>query len=359
MTLNHPRDNGRTFFASDISRADYDQVAWTCGTDWQYLDRMGDQKFRPAAAPQEYLDTGDFGDALEPGAYRCYQVRAFTGAEANNGQGTWSNVAQASAGGEVPPEWGKCGASRTAITLYWWEPFYDGGAPVTGYQLQYSVDGERWCSLTSPWASAQSYTHAGLKDGDTRRYRIRARTAPAGAGGRIRSPSPLTLTWGRVCRRPASLPRATTATEIMLSWTRQCNPNRENDCEAKVVDGYYLEYSEDGVYDREGIRLRSDQTSFVHWGLEPGATLYYRVAGYEEVNVRDLPGRRSPARSTTTSGRRSRNGQNPWWGLTTRTMSNSIPMKERRRGRRKFRRFSRLAQPTRYSAFTLEGPSPC
>ena len=114
LTLNHPRDNGRTFFASDISRADYDQVAWTCGTDWQYLDRMGDQKFRPAAAPQEYLDTGDFGDALEPGAYRCYQVRAFNGAEANNGQGTWSNVAQASAGGEAPPEWGKCGASRTA-----------------------------------------------------------------------------------------------------------------------------------------------------------------------------------------------------------------------------------------------------
>ena len=113
LTLNHPSDNGRTIFASDISRADYDQVAWTCGTDWQYLDRMGDQKFRPAAAAQEYLDTGDFGDALEPGAYRCYQVRAFNGAEANNGQGTWSNVAQASAGGEVPPEWGKCGASRT------------------------------------------------------------------------------------------------------------------------------------------------------------------------------------------------------------------------------------------------------
>ena len=114
LTLNHPRDNDRTIFASDISRADYDQVAWTCGTDWQYLDRMGDQKFRPAAAPQEYLDTGDFGDALEPGAYRCYQVRAFNGAEANNGPGTWSNVAQASAGGEVPPEWGKCGARRTA-----------------------------------------------------------------------------------------------------------------------------------------------------------------------------------------------------------------------------------------------------
>ena len=99
---------------------------------------------------------------------------------------------------------------------------------------------------------------------------------------------------------PSLTARATTATEIMLSWTRQCNPNRENDCEPKGVDGYYLEYSEDGVYDREGIRLRSDQTSFVHWGLEPGATLYYRVAGYEEVNVRDLPGRRSPAQSATT-----------------------------------------------------------
>ena len=156
---------------------------------------------------------------------------------------------------------------------------------------------------------------------------------------------------------PRLTARATTATEIMLSWTRQCNPNRENDCEPKGVDGYYLEYSEDGVYDREGIRLRSDQTSFVHWGLEPAATLYYRggIRGGERPRFAG-----PPVAGTEHHHRRRRScsGKNPWWGLTTRTTSNSIPMKERRRGRRKFRRFSRLAQPTRYSAFTLEGPGP-
>lgn len=301
LTWSQPRDNGSTIYAYEIDYVDYDQVARKCGTDWEPLDGIGGP-YSDSPVAREYLDAGYFGDGLEPGAYRCYRVRAVN----NTGAGAWSNAASASAGGAVPPdEWlyldGEADG-QNAITLYWGEPHYDGGAPVTGYQLQYSEDGENWRNLTTTSASARSYTHTGRKVGETWHYQIRARNS-AGWGG-WSYPVTVTIEEGATANlsQPSLTAQARTSKEVLLSWNSLCNPNREGDCESKGVDGYMVEYSDDGgLYGWERLTwLWTDQTTVLDSTVEPGATRYYRVAGYQEVDRRQLLGRWSQVKSATT-----------------------------------------------------------
>ncbi len=302
LTWSQPRDNGSTIYAYEIDYVDYDQVARKCGTDWEPLDGIG-YRYSDSPVAREYLDAGNFGDGLEPGAYRCYRVRAVNSA----GAGAWSNAASASAGGAVTPDqWlyldGEADG-QNAITLYWGEPHYDGGAPVTGYQLQYSEDGENWRNLTTTSASARSYTHTGRKVGETWHYQIRARNS-AGWGG-WSYPVTVTIEEGKTANlsQPTLTAQARTSKEVLLSWSSLCNPNREGDCESKGIDGYMVEYSEDGgLYGWERLTwLWTDQTKVLDSTVEPGATRYYRVAGYKEDNRRQLLGRWSQVKSATTA----------------------------------------------------------
>ncbi len=302
LTWSQPRDNGSTIYAYEIDYVDYDQVARKCGTDWEPLDGVGGP-YSDSPPAREYLDAGYFGDGLEPGAYRCYRVRAVN----NTGAGSWSNAASASAGGAVPPdEWlyldGEADG-QNAITLYWGEPHFDGGAPVTGYQLQYSEDGENWRNLTSTSAAARSYTHTGRKVGETWHYQIRARNS-AGWGG-WSYPVTVTIEEGATANlsQPTLTAQARTSKEVLLSWNSLCNANREGDCESKGIDGYMVEYSEDGgLYGWERLTwLWTDQTTVLDSTVEPGATRYYRVAGYQEVDRRQLLGRWSQVKSATTA----------------------------------------------------------
>ena len=305
LTWNEPRDHGSPIYAYEIQYAEYDTDARACGDDWQYLGSVGDQY--SGTPPREYTDNNNH-NGLWPGVTRCYRVSAINSA----GHGAWSNVVQHSTGAVPPDEWVYLNGEadgQNAITLYWGEPHFDGGAPVTGYQLQYAEDqrndaGElNWRNLTSTGASVRSYTHTGRKVGETWHYRIRARNS-AGWGGWSYTAS-VTIDAGATAdiSQPSLTVQARTSTEVLLSWNSLCNPNKEGDCEDKNVDGYYVEYSEDGgLYGWERLASSwTDQTKYIDSTVEPGATRYYRVAGYQEVNRRHLYGRWSQVKKATTA----------------------------------------------------------
>ena len=98
-------------------------------------------------------------------------------------------------------------------------------------------------------------------------------------------------------------------TYYQAQWSRTGTGGWSNACRSN--SGYYLEYSEDGgLYGWERLTwLWTDQTKVLDSTVEPGATRYYRVAGYKEEN------RGSPARPT--------GGSVPTWKPASRRIPNT------------------------------------
>ena len=220
---------------------------------------------------------------------RHYRVRAVNG----QGSGTWSNVARASTDAAPPDAPTLLSASadgEKAIELKWSEPANMGGSAVSQYELQVSTDGgANWRRLTSPRASDRSYKHGGLKPGDTRHYRLRARNS---AGWSQWSNTVSATTLSAVPAAPSLTARANGRTEIKLSWTKP-------DERGSVITLYELEASKDSrdwTAPVLNVTMSTTTTEYDHAGLEPGMTLHYRV----RARNANGPGEWSRVRSATT-----------------------------------------------------------
>ena len=62
---------------------------------------------------------------------------------------------------------------QTRIDLSWRAPANNGGAAITGYQVEVSTDGSSWSDLAAN-STATGYSHAGLTAGSTRHYQVSA-----------------------------------------------------------------------------------------------------------------------------------------------------------------------------------------
>ena len=160
------------------------------------------------AADTSHEDTG-----LDPGTDRYYQVRAFNIV----GNGSWSRPANATTPAALPgaPTLRAEADGESAISLSWDPPTDDGGADITGYELQVSNDGGiTYSRLASPAGSDRSYTHGGMQPGTTRHYQLRARNQ-AGWSEFSDAVSAATLTG--VPAAPSLTVRANGSTEIKLN----------------------------------------------------------------------------------------------------------------------------------------------
>ena len=115
---------------------------------------------------------------LDPATRQYYRVLAINA----EGTGPPSNVAGATTDATVPDAPTNLGATATSTTridLTWNAPAYDGGAAVTGYEIEASDDGQSgWTAL----ATSMTARYADLvTPGTTRYYRVRAVNA-VGAG---------------------------------------------------------------------------------------------------------------------------------------------------------------------------------
>ena len=92
---------------------------------------------------------------------------------------------------------------QTRVGLTWNAPSSDGGASITGYQIEVSTDGSSWSDLESDTGStATSYTHSGLTADSTLSYRV---SAINGAGTGPASNVDSATTDSRANRAPAAV----------------------------------------------------------------------------------------------------------------------------------------------------------
>jgi len=116
---------------------------------------------------------------LSPSTTRHYRVRAINSV----GTSAWSDTDSATTGPATPTATAPdaptgliaTASGSTTINLSWTEPD-DGGAVITGYRIEVSLDGiAGWTDLESTTSSTiTSYDHTNLNPETTRYYRVRA-----------------------------------------------------------------------------------------------------------------------------------------------------------------------------------------
>ena len=211
---------------------------------------------------------------LLPGTTRHYRVSAINSV----GTGKPSNVTSATTKETTVPG-APTGLTATArgqsrIDLAWAAPASDGGSPVTGYQIEVSVNaGTAWAVLVSNTNSVSTtYSHAGLSASTTRHYRVSAINAEG--TGRVSNVAS-TRTGAGVPGAPSGLVAARKGqSQIDPIWTA---PSDDGGSE---VTGYRIEFSENGGQSWLVLvnNTASVATTYSDTGLSPGTSRHYRVS---------------------------------------------------------------------------------
>ena len=205
--------------------------------------------------------------------YRVYAISRQAGESIHP-----SNVVSITTGPSVRPNrppgvTATAGTDRSA-TVTWTAP-YDGGSPITGYEVNYNFSGERdyiWNNQPSVGPAIRSYTHMDLVVDSTYRYFVRAINAK---GEGSRSEIVRARITGTVSAPTA--PQSLTATPgghtiINLRWA----PPESHG--GSLVTGYKIEVSTDGTSFTELVaNTMSTATFYQHTGLSRGDERHYRI----------------------------------------------------------------------------------
>ena len=215
---------------------------------------------------------------LPPGSTRHYRVSAVNRAGVSDPSPAAFARTEATVPG-APAQLRAVAVDHERISLSWTAPPFDGGAPVTGYRIQYSEDGgASWEHADEDTQSQDTeHVHGGLEPATTYHYRIAA-INEKGAGPATDPVSARTN--ATVPDAPSNLvAAATTPRRITLTWEP---PRYDGGAE---VTSYRVEVSPDGgewevLDDTEGA-----EPEYVHGGLEPRDTRHYRVSATNEAGT--------------------------------------------------------------------------
>ena len=169
--------------------------------------------------------------------------------------------------------------SATQINLTWEAPS-DGGSTITGYDLEYSEDGNvPWMNLATS-STMTSFDHTGLTRGTTRHYRVAAINSVGTGEYSATTNATTTAATLMVLGTPTNLTAtAVSATQINLSWDA---PSEDG---GDAITDYDLEFSEDGNKPWTDLTTSGTTTSFDDTGLTAGSTRHYRVAAVNSIGT--------------------------------------------------------------------------
>ena len=229
---------------------------------------------------------------------RHYRVSAIN----FKGAGASSNVASATTEERVPDAPRSLTAragSASSIQLDWTAPLSSGGSTITGYRIETSRNRSGgWVVLVTDTRSRNTgYTHTGLAPGTTRYYRVAAiNRAGRGSWSSVASATTEATTPGAPTRLSVFASGLGGTSQLSLSWGR---PSSDG---GSAITGYRIEVSPNGVSGWVVVtsNTRRTATSYLHGGLPPGTTRYYRVAA---INARGAGAYSNVASGMTNAGR--------------------------------------------------------
>ena len=281
-TANVPgRPTGLTATAQGQNRID---LSWTAPTDDGGSDIVGYRievslqrttGWIVLVADTEADDTEWEHTGLDAGSTRYYRVSAINSA----GPGRASNVAFATTDARVPsaPRSLTANHQQTTHTIYlqWTASSDDGGAPITGYEVEVTVDLDSiWTVLDTTATSFPSYEHTGLEPGSTRYYRVSAiNSAGTGPVSNVASATTRAVLPGAPTNLTAT---ANGSNQIDLSWTAPADDGGAD------ITSYRIYFSTTNGLTwtiLEGT-TGSNATTWSHMGLSPATTLHYRVSAF-------------------------------------------------------------------------------
>ena len=276
-----PADTGSSAIAGYRIEASSDGTA-----PWSVVERD------TRSAATSYRHAG-----IAPSTTNYYRVSAINGELA----GDPSNVAGATTAGRVPDAPRRLTAvarGGSVIELDWLAPFSGAGGAIIGYRIEASSDGGRtWRIVSHNTNSTETeYAHTGLGPGTTKHYRVSAiNAAGIGAASNVARAT----TEANVPGTPtglAAVPSGLGGTsQLLLSWAR---PSSDG---GSAITGYRIETSPNGAtgWTVLAATTGSAATTYLHRGLAPGTTRFYRVAALNAVGAGDHS---NVARGATNAG---------------------------------------------------------
>ncbi len=266
LSWNPPSDNGGT----DI-RGYRIEVSSDAGGTWSDLVENTGSRI-----------TAHTHTKLMSGVTRHYRVYAINSVGESTSA---SNVSSATTAAATRPG-APMGLSAKAlkqreIHLSWSAPTSDGGASITGYRIQVSVDGGAiWSDVVANTRSAATtYTHTGLIPGTSLHYRVYAINS---IGESITASNVVNATLDVTAKPGAPTGLSATAsgrTQINLSW------NAPPDNGGAAIIGYRIQVSFDTGSNWVNLveNTGSTATTYTHTGLQNGTTYYYRVYAINSI----------------------------------------------------------------------------
>ena len=191
------------------------------------------------------------------------------------GEGLWSN--QVDARPIFPPSPSRIFdvvSGNKTVTLEWWPPFEDNGAPVTHYSVyRGTAPGGEVFLATAPYTGVvETFTDTGLTNGQTYYYYVTAWNL-AGEGA---VSNEVNATPASVPGAPTVLTAAASNTEVTLTWSPPA------DSGGLPITNYVIYRGT--VSGGETLLAQIDnRLTYADSGLTNGVTYYYRVAGLNTV----------------------------------------------------------------------------